>query len=141
MIRQLAHVCFYSDRIDEMVRFYNQILGLNIKFTLDLSDGDSFGYYFACGNTTFIEIFDRKKALLQWGGNPSDLSKGNQYKHLCFEVKGLAGFKEKLLKQGISVSEITTGMDFSSQAWINDPDGNSIELMEYSAKSLQLLKK
>jgi lactoylglutathione lyase len=138
MIHQLAHVCFYTDRFQEMILFYNQILGLNIKFTLDLPDGKPFGYYFECGNTTFIEVFDRVKAIEKWGGDSASLSNGNQYKHMCFEVKGLVDFKDKLQKQGLIVSEITTGMDFSSQAWISDPDGNSIELMEYSDKSLQL---
>jgi hypothetical protein len=30
------------------------------------------------------------------------------------------------------------GMDNSRQAWVADPDGNEIELMEYGAASLQL---
>jgi len=138
MIRQLAHLCFYTDRIADMVKFYNQILELKIKFTLDASDGKPFGYYFDCGNKTFIEIFDREKALEQWGGDHSSLLKGNQFKHFCFEVEDLAAVRIKLKKSGIEVSEITTGMDYSKQAWIRDPDGNSIELMEYSEKSLQL---
>jgi hypothetical protein len=29
-------------------------------------------------------------------------------------------------------------MDNSRQAWIDDPDGNAIELMEYGPSSLQL---
>jgi hypothetical protein len=29
-------------------------------------------------------------------------------------------------------------MDNSRQAWVTDPDGNAIELMEYGASSLQL---
>jgi hypothetical protein len=36
------------------------------------------------------------------------------------------------------VSEISTGMDNSRQAWIADPDGNHSELMEYGPSSLQL---
>jgi hypothetical protein len=31
------------------------------------------------------------------------------------------------------------GMDNSRQAWVTDPDGNQIELMEYGPKSLQLI--
>jgi len=30
------------------------------------------------------------------------------------------------------------GMDNSRQAWVMDPDGNAIELMEYGPSSLQL---
>jgi hypothetical protein len=30
------------------------------------------------------------------------------------------------------------GLDHALQMWIADPDGNTIELMEYTASSLQL---
>jgi hypothetical protein len=36
------------------------------------------------------------------------------------------------------VTEISTGMDNSRQAWIADPDSNDIELIEYGPSSLQL---
>jgi hypothetical protein len=38
----------------------------------------------------------------------------------------------------VDVTEITMGMDHARQAWITDPDGNQIELMEYGPTSLQL---
>ena len=41
-------------------------------------------------------------------------------------------------RPGVDVSEISLGMDNSRQAWIADPDGNSIELMEYGYSSLQI---
>jgi hypothetical protein len=36
-------------------------------------------------------------------------------------------------------TEPKSGLDFSVQAWIKDPDGNEIELMEYTGRSLQLV--
>jgi len=41
-----------------MVRFYRDVLGLRVKFTLAGDDGIEFGYYFACGGCSFIELFD-----------------------------------------------------------------------------------
>jgi len=41
------------------------------------------GYYFACGNTSFIEIFNQALAVQQWGGQVLDLAAGSRYKHLC----------------------------------------------------------
>ena len=38
----------------------------------------------------------------------------------------------------MEVTEIKLGMDKSRQAWIADPDGNQIELMEYGPASMQL---
>ncbi len=57
MIRQLAHLCFFTNDLDAMIAFYRK-LGLKVKFTLQDRNGNSFGYYFDCGNTTFIEVFD-----------------------------------------------------------------------------------
>lgn len=138
MIRQLAHVCFFTDQIDAMVAFYRDVLGFPVKFTLATDDGETMGYYFDCGNTTFIEIFDQKLAVKQWGGQVQELKLGSQYKHFCLEVTGLAEVKARLEAQGVEVSPIKTGLDHSLQAWIHDPDGNAIELMEYTHASLQL---
>ncbi|OGJ94142.1 MAG: glyoxalase [Candidatus Raymondbacteria bacterium RifOxyC12_full_50_8] len=138
MIRQMAHICFYTKNIDAMVDFYSKKLSMPIKFTLDLEDGTPFGYYFDCGNSTFIEIFSQELAVKQWGGTIEKLIQGNQYQHLCFEVTRLDAFVEGLKKKGVEVSDITIGMDNSNQAWVNDPDNNAIEFMEYTGKSLQL---
>ena len=138
MIRQLAHICFFTEDLNAMIKFYNEILGFQIKFTLNNDEGISFGYYFECGNSTFIEVFDRELANKQWGGSSEKFIRGNRFQHHCFEVTGLNELKAKLECKGLKVSEITTGMDHSRQAWIADPDGNPIELMEYTDKSLQI---
>jgi lactoylglutathione lyase len=138
MIRQLARLCFHTNRTTEMVTFYHQALGLPIKFTLNGDDGQTLGYYFECGQATFIEVFDQARAIKQWGGQLQPLTPGNRYQHFCLEITGLEALKHTLEARGISVSPVTLGMDGSRQAWIADPDGNAIELMEYTQHSLQL---
>lgn len=138
MIRQLAHICFFTDQIDQMKEFYADKLGLKVKFTLKNKKSEPFGYYFECGHSTFLEIFDQSLAVQEWGGEAGPLANRAHYQHLCFEVVGLEFFCQKLRAQGFSVTEIAMGLDFARQAWINDPDGNAIELMEYTADSLQL---
>jgi len=139
MIRQLAHLCFHTDHIEQMVKFYRDGLNLPIKFTLNTDDGELMGYYFDCGNASFIEIFDQALAIKQWGGQVQALKPGGLYKHFCLEVNGLEETRRALLARGILVSEIRVGMDHSRQAWIADPDGNAIELMEYTHASRQLM--
>ena len=58
--------------------------------------------------------------------------------HLCFEVKDLEAYRDDLIHKGVTISAITVGMDNSKQAWIKDPDGNDIELMEYTTSSFQM---
>ncbi len=123
-----------------MIAFYRDVLGLTVKFGLKHDDGTVFGYYMAAGHTTFVEIFDHAGAAKQWGGESGAL-KPNQntfYNHFCLEVTDLEGHVQSLEAKGVKVRPIAIGMDHSKQAWINDPDGNAIELMEYTARSLQL---
>lgn len=140
MITQLAHINFFSDQPKAMVDFYVDKLGLKIAFTLDDTAGAPFGWYIGCGKMTFIEIFNQAGAVKQWGGRVESLQHGTMYRHLCFEVKDLAAYKAVLTRKGVSISQITIGMDNSKQAWIKDPDGNDIELMEYTPTSFQLRK-
>jgi len=138
MIRQLAHLNFVTNDLSRIIDFYVNELGMKIKFTLNNEQGDPFGYYFECGNTTFLEFFDQAMAAQVWGGNVDELTAGTRYKHFCLEVTGLDEYCKMLRSKGLDVTEVSMGMDNSRQAWISDPDGNQIELMEYGHSSLQL---
>jgi lactoylglutathione lyase len=141
IIRQLAHLCFFTHQLDVMVAFYRDKLGFPVAFTMRTDDGFQFGYYFDVGNTTFIEIFDQAGAVKLWGLDavPRKPNDGVYFGHFCLEVLGLDETCAELRARGVEILRpIKTGIDHSRQAWIKDPDGNSIELMEYSARSLQL---
>ena len=138
MIRQLAHLNFVTNDLDKIIDFYVNKLGLKVKFTLNNKAGQAFGYYFECGQSTFLEFFDQALAVKEWGGDTGKLTLGTRYKHFCLEVTGLDDYCQKLRSRGVAVTDITMGMDNSRQAWISDPDGNAIELMEYGPSSLQL---
>jgi catechol 2,3-dioxygenase-like lactoylglutathione lyase family enzyme len=141
MIRQLAHLCLMTHQLPAMVAFYRDGLGLPIKFSLKHDDGTAFGHYFAAGHMSFVEIFDRAGAARQWGGDAAEKLRphaGSHFNHFCFEVQGLEQYLETLAARGVKIDRpVTVGMDHSKQAWIHDPDGNVIELMEYTPQSLQ----
>jgi catechol 2,3-dioxygenase-like lactoylglutathione lyase family enzyme len=138
MLRQLAHINFVTNDLSRIIDFYVNKLGMQVTFTLDNDQGQPFGYYFGCGNTTFLEFFDQAMAVAVWGGKVQELTNGTQYRHFCLEVTGLDEYCQQLKNRGVEVTEITMGMDHSRQAWIADPDGNAIELMEYGPNSMQL---
>jgi len=138
MIRQLAHLNFVTNDLSRIIDFYVNKLGLQVRFTLNNKRDQPFGYYFGCGNTTFLEFFDQAMANEVWGGQRAELTSGTRYRHFCLEVTGLDEFCAGLKSKGVEVSAISMGMDNSRQAWIADPDGNQIELMEYGPLSSQL---
>jgi len=138
MIRKLAHLNFVTNDLSKIIDFYVNKLGMKVKFTLNNDRNEPFGYYFECGDSTFLEFFDQKMASEVWGGKVQELIIGTRYKHFCLEVTGLDEYRKTLQSRGVEVTDITVGMDHSRQAWITDPDGNQIELMEYGPSSLQL---
>jgi len=139
MIKRLAHVCVKTNRFAEAISFYKGTLGLPVKFTLDLPDGKIFGYYFDLGGSSFLELFDQAGAAEMGGGGERKLNQhpDSFFQHFCLQVEGIESFRASLMEKGLAVTEVATGIDGSKQCWIKDPDGNDIELMEYTDKSLQ----
>lgn len=140
MIRRLAHLCLYTNDLERLIRFYRDQLGFPVKFRFAAADGSIFGAYVALGDSTFVEFFDQAGANKQWGDGkePQPLAAGNRFGHFCFEVTGLPALREQLVGRGVDIGPISSGMDGSWQAWLSDPDGNRIELMEYTHASAQL---
>lgn len=139
MIVRLGHICFQTNRFEEMTTFYRDTLDLPVKFSLRLTGGKIFGHYFTLGETSFLELFDQKGAAEMWGGTQAEqkVHTNSTYKHFCIQVVGIDAIRESIIQKGCPVTEVQTGMDGSMQAWIKDPDGNDIELMEYTEASLQ----
>jgi catechol 2,3-dioxygenase-like lactoylglutathione lyase family enzyme len=137
-MKQLAHICLYTQQPEAMLDFYRKKLDLPLQFSMQNDSGEEFGWYVALGNVTFIEIFDAPKAAKQWGGSVPDLSVTGRVRHFCIQVEDLGAEQQRLAKRGVEVARIKTGMDGSRQGWIEDPDGNAIELMQYVETSLQL---
>lgn len=140
MIRQLAHVCIHTNDLDAMLGFYTEGLGLPVQFRLRNDAGETVGVYLGCGQTTFLELFDQERVLAMFGGDKVDLAATpTRLQHFCFEVTGLEAMKARLDTSGIPYLDTGMGLDNARQLWVGDPDGNAVELMEYTAASLQLV--
>ena len=128
MIRQLAHVCLLVRDLERSRAFYEDLLGLPQRFRFE-RDGELAGYYFALGADTFIEVFERAKAQ-EPAAEPG-------IHHFCLECDDLGALRERLLLAGVAVNEAKLGADGSWQCWFRDPDGNDLELQQYTAESAQ----
>ena len=164
MIKCLAHVCFHARDLDVSIAFYRDKLGLKEAFPFLKPDGRRFGVYLHAGGRNFIEIFEAAKAgvaqpLAPTQERPSgaalsgvaqppsaESSVGAQagapvphetYRHLCLEVEDIQGTVKAFRAKGVEVTDVVMGSDHSWQAWLADPDGNKIELHEYTRESKQ----
>ena len=55
----------------------------------------------------------------------------------CLEVENLERMVTELRQKGLEVTDPKLGMDQSWQSWLADPDGNRIELHQYTPESKQ----
>jgi catechol 2,3-dioxygenase-like lactoylglutathione lyase family enzyme len=129
MIRALAHLCFRVRDLDASVAFYRDALGMTEAFDFTNDDGLRTGAYLRVGGRSFIELF---------AGDPAGPDGTQTYQHFCLEVDDLPAAVSALRDKGVDVSEPKLGKDRSWQAWIADPDGNRIELHQYTDASKQL---
>jgi catechol 2,3-dioxygenase-like lactoylglutathione lyase family enzyme len=129
MITGLSHACFHVTDLQRSISFYRDKLGLSLAFELNLNQGKVQGVYLHVGGRTFIELFQ---------GTPIPTLKDASYKHICLEVDDIQKTVEDLQKRGVEVGKISLGGDQSYQAWLADPDGNRIELHQFTDKSLQI---
>ncbi len=85
------------------------------------------------------ERFYSQRVARQWNCPPGPLErpKAMHYGHFCMESPDLAKLKALWLTRGLKAGEIRIGMDGALQMWITDPDGNAIEVMQYTSDSLQ----
>ena len=61
------------------------------------------------------------------------------YLHLALEVDDIHSAYEEMKQKGVTLlSEPSMGIEHTWQFWILDPDGNAIELMQYTDQSWQL---
>jgi lactoylglutathione lyase/glyoxylase I family protein len=145
MLKRLAHLCLKTSRLEEMARFYRDGLGAAVKFRYLRTDGTPIGYYMALGEMTFIEIFDHADAHRR-SNSPKPLEPLEdprdpwlaRFNHFCLQVEDMDAYVAEIEARGGGVTGRKTGNDRSRQAWVKDPDGNLIELQEYTPESRQL---
>ncbi len=128
MIKGLAHVCFRVADMEASLAFYQDCLGLRPGFDFTDEQGRRYGAYLFVGGRNFLELF------------ASDIvtsAPGQSFQHFCLEVEDIQQTVRELRAHGIEVSEAKLGQDQSWQAWFSDPDGNRIELHEYTPASRQ----
>ena len=133
LFTDLAHAAFAAADVPRTLAFY-ELLGIREAFRLHHDDGSLMLVYLHVAGDRFIEVFPGGPAI-DPGADPN--RKGS-FMHLCLLTEDLRAAVETLRAAGVAIDrEPTMGLDTNLQAWIKDPDGNPIELMQLSPDSPQ----
>ena len=131
-ISGIGHVALKVYDLDRSLDFYVNKLGFAEMMRMNKDDGSLWLVYLRITDTQFLEIFPGADTDRSPGWN------GNAITHICLEVDDLDSVVDDIEKAGIKlIIGKKTSADRNKQAWVEDPDGNRIELMQIAPDSLQ----
>lgn len=126
----LGHVALRVRDIEASLAFYAR-LGIAEILRLNYSDGSLFLVYCRITDTQFLELFP-------YGEGTTPGREVVAINHLCLTVPDIDQTLADLAQAGIPLTRpLKLGADDNRQAWIEDPDGTRIEIMEMARDSLQ----
>lgn len=127
-----GHVALKVADLERTLAFYRDKLGFAEMLRLHNDDGSIWLVYLRITDSQYLEIFPGAEQERAPGWN------ANGVNHMCLSVDDIDATVAAIKADGIPLTaEIKTGLDHNRQAWLEDPDGNRIELMEMAPDSLQ----
>jgi catechol 2,3-dioxygenase-like lactoylglutathione lyase family enzyme len=136
MITGIGHIAFRVTNLQRALDFYCNKLGFSEAFRLEQEGQPSpWIVYIQIAPGAFIELFpDSQFAPGTIPGRDPQAS----YKHVCLLVEDMSATLNELAARGLEIAKApTVGLDHNLQYWIDDPDGNPIELMQIMPTSPQ----
>jgi lactoylglutathione lyase len=133
-INAIAHVALKVKDLQRSMEFYVGKLGFTEMMTLPKPDGSPGPWlvYLRITDTQYLELFP------DGVGDRAPDRAATAINHICLGVSDIDVTLAHLAKVGIPLtSPKKMQVDKNWQAWIEDPDGNRIELMQMSDDSLQ----
>ncbi len=128
MLTDLAHIALRTSNLERSLEFYVK-LGIFEAFRLNHEDGRLMLVYLHIGEDRFLELFP---------GGDDNAPRDTHFMHLCLRSSDLKADVARLEAEGVRIDvQPQLGLDNNWQAWVRDPDGNQIELMELSEESPQ----
>lgn len=132
----LSHAAVRAADAERLAAFYRDVLGLPEAFRMLREDGSTGIIYLDAGPECFLEVLAGGRA---GGGDGGGGAPRAGLAHLCLAVADLAAELARLAALGVRpVRPPIRGGDGNRQAWLADPEGNQVELMELAPSGLQL---
>lgn len=128
----LGHVALRVADIDRSIEFYTRKLGCDEMLRLHYDDGSLFLVYLRITDDQYLELFPYGVGDQTPGRDVVAIN------HFCVTVENIDETLADLARAGVPLARpLKMGADGNRQAWIEDPDGTRIEIMEMAKNSLQ----
>lgn len=125
---RFLHVMLRVTDLERSIAFYTKLFGLTVLRQTDYPSG-----HFTLAFLGFKEESDETVIELTYNWGEQSYDKGNAFGHLAFGVENISEFCQYLRKAKVNITREPGPMQFDSNeliAFIKDPDGYSIELIQ-----------
>ena len=131
-IAGIGHVAIRVKDVERTLDFYVKKLGFKEMFRLE-RDGRLLLIYLRITDEQYLEVFPEAE------GDRAPPREANGLNHVCFTISDIDAALRRIEAAGIPiVREKQLGADGNLQAWLEDPDGNRIELMQMAPDGMQV---
>ncbi len=119
-ITGVAHIALYSADIAKTRAYYRDILGFREPYSLNNPDGSLSMTFFKVNERQYIEIF------------PETKPNSDRLAHISVETDDIEGMRLYLAAKGVAVpAKVNTGRIKNKSFNVKDPDGHTVEFVQY----------
>jgi len=136
----VGHVAYSCSDAQRTAAFYTDMLGLKQIRTKDRDGKPWLTYIAALDSPDGNDGSEGQEIELFWTGKKTRPNTWSSYggTHLCLTCDDVPNFVDGLRSKGLPILiDTKVGGDMNTQAWVEDPDGNRVELMQMSPDSPQ----
>ncbi len=121
---RILHTCLNVSDMDRSIQFYSEHVGLRFVRRREVKQSNAEIAFLEDGSGGAIE-------LTHWRDKKS-LAEGDNFDHIAFEVPDVKEAVDGLRAKGVTIAmePFSLGGSSSRIAFIRDPDGNWLELIE-----------
>ena len=122
---KILHTCLNVLNLDKSIDFYSKRLGLRFVSRREVKQNNAEIAFLEDGSGGAIE-------LTHWRDKKT-LAEGDNFDHIAFAVRDMKASVEELKSSGVTIAmePFSLGGSSTKIAFIKDPDGNWLELIEH----------
>jgi Tol biopolymer transport system component/catechol 2,3-dioxygenase-like lactoylglutathione lyase family enzyme len=123
-ITGVPHIAIFAKDYDKSREFYREFLGYQEPFSLKKTDGSPDLTFFKINERQYIELFTERE--------PGS----DRLNHIALEVPDAEAMRQYLKARGVAVPDrVNKGRIGTLNFNIKDPDGHTVEIVQYAADS------
>lgn len=121
------HTMVRVSDMEASLRFYRDLLGLEVVRTMDVEAGRFTNTFLATPTDIERHGDAAPKLELTYNWDPEDYPGGRNFGHLAYRVDDIYAFCQKLMDAGVTINRPPRD---GRMAFVRSPDGISVELLQ-----------